>query len=118
MRRLLVIILLLGAGEARAYTLLNGPMPLLSPARPPVAQADATIPAPRPDPDARAPAEPQGRGAVVSPGLIDRRAKTPGGSGFAPGSDYSEDLARRGGRPSTGIGTTLAPGLLLRAPLQ
>jgi hypothetical protein len=110
--------LLLAAPQAKAYLLLEGPMPSLSSGKPkPVAKAAGFIPAPRFDLDARAPVQRGPGGPVIGPDLINRNAnRGPVGSGFVDGASYSDELERRS-RTMTAIGNILAPAITIRTPL-
>jgi hypothetical protein len=117
-RMAMAALLLLAAPQARAYVLLEGPMPSLGAAKAaPIANPPGFTPAPRPDPDARAPVQRGLSGPVIGPDLVNRNInRGPVGNGFVDGGGYSDQLERRG-RTSTAIGNTLAPAITIRAPL-
>jgi hypothetical protein len=96
-------------------TMLPGNMPSLSQGR----AIGGYAPAPVPNPDARAPRGQRDPNAVeLTPGLT--RTNTGqglAGDGFARGSAYNGELERRGGR-AAGIGSTIAPSLNMRVPMQ
>ena len=96
-------------------TLLPGTMPSLSQGRP---SAQRFSPAPVPDPDLRAPRSQRDPNAVeIVPGLTrTNTGRAMAGDGFTPGSAYNGDLERRNGRG--GLGSTLAPSVNMRMPLQ
>ena len=95
--------------------LLPGTMPSLSQGRP---SAQRFSPAPVPDPDLRAPRSQRDPNAVeIVPGLTrTNTGRAMAGDGFTPGSAYNGDLERRNGRG--GLGSTLAPSVNMRMPLQ
>jgi hypothetical protein len=118
-RLLLALALLAPAGIAPVWaetkpTLLPGAMPSLNQGR---ASPQRFVPAPVPNPDIIAPRVARDPNAIqVSPGL--RRTDTGralSGDGFATGSAYNGELERRG---RGGVGSTLAPSLNLRMPMQ
>ncbi len=114
-RALLPALLLLGfpALADTSPTLLPGKMPSLSQGR---ASTQRFAPAPVPNLDAAAPIAQREPNAVqLSPGLT----RTPTGQahrgdGFASGSAYTGELEKRRG----GLGSTVAPSLNLRLPMQ
>lgn len=110
---------LMAAAPAQAERLLRGAMPQL-----PGATTRATTPptteplAPVPNLDIPVHSAPATQGPTLLPALTDRRAGAgPASQGYAPGSAYSPDLARRHGEPATNLGSVLAPGLRLTVPL-
>ncbi len=114
---LLVFAALPAAARAdTAPTVLGGRMPSLDQGR--GGGTTRFAPAPMPNPDARPPVAQRDPNAVqLTPGLT----RTPtgqalAGDGFASGSAYGGELERRG--RSGGIGSTLAPSLKLRVPMQ
>ena len=118
MRLPALLAVLLAAGPALAdtsFTVLPGIMPSLSQGR---TAAQRFAPAPMPNPNLVAPRALRDPNAVeVSPSLTrTNTGRAMGGDGFAPGSAYSGELERRNG--SAGIGSTLAPSLNLRMPVQ
>jgi hypothetical protein len=115
----LLLALLLAASPARAFLMLDGPMPSLTGRKPVAPPRDprAFDPAPRPDLDAQAPVPRERPGVVVSPGLTNRSAQpNPTGNSHVPGSAFSDSLNRNNRRGSE-LGGTLAPSLNLRMPL-
>jgi hypothetical protein len=77
----------------------------------------AYMPAPVPDPSFDLPRPRARQGVELVPALTDTQAYAPLGNGYAPGSAFSREMARRS-QPQTAIGNRLAPGLSLRIPLQ
>jgi hypothetical protein len=96
-------------------TLLPGTMPSLSQGRP---SAQRFSPAPVPNPDLLAPRSQRDPNAVqIAPGLTrTNTGRALAGDGFTPGSAYNGELERRNGR--AGLGSTLAPSVNMRMPLQ
>ena len=96
-------------------TLLPGFMPSLNQGR---GSPERFAPAPVPNANLIAPRTAGDRNAVeVSPGLMrTNTGRALAGDGFAPGSAYSGELERRS--RTGGVGSTLAPSLKLRMPLQ
>jgi|GEM_PF-5781011 len=96
-------------------TLLPGFMPSLNQGR---GSPERFAPAPVPNANLIAPHTARDRNAVeVSPGLMrTNTGRALAGDGFAPGSAYSGELERRS--RTGGVGSTLAPSLNLRMPLQ
>ena len=118
MRTLLALLALAAAAPAwadTAPTLLPGTMPSLSQGRP---GTQRFSPAPVPDPDIRAPRSQRDPNAVeLAPSLTrTNTGRAMAGDGFTPGSAYNGELERRNGR--AGLGTTLAPSVNMRMPLQ
>ncbi len=97
-------------------TMLNSRMPSLSQGRSPGATLYA--PAPVPNPDVAVPRGAQDPYAVaVVPGLTRTETDKITGEGFSPGSNFSGTMERRD-RGSGGIGSTLAPSLRVKVPVQ
>ena len=98
-----------------AYKMLPGLMPRL-----PGQASGESGPgnqAPVPNYDLDAPrARADGR-ARVEPSVTDRERRRTDSGGFAPDSGFSSSLERKS-RPLTGIGSSLAPSVILRVPLQ
>lgn len=118
MTRLLAVLLLLAIPSARADVLLSGPMPKIFASKAKPTPETGYTPAPTADQDISAPVVRPGKDAVIAPTLINRTANRGNpASGFVPGADYSDVMARRG-RQLTGLGTTLAPAVTIRQPLQ
>ena len=115
--RLLAALLALGlAAPARAYLLIDGPMPLLGAQKPaPAGAKPGYTPAPRPNPDIDVSVRRSATGAAIKPGLIDRSA-TPAGNA-AGGAAFSEQLERRS-RPVSNFGSTLAPAIVITQPID
>jgi hypothetical protein len=96
-------------------TMISGRMPSLSQGRPP---ADRFAPAPVPNPDLQPPrANIDPYAVAVSPTLTRTETAKTTGDGFAPGSTFSGSLERRDRGPG-GIGSTLAPSLRVKVPVQ
>lgn len=109
---------LLAGAPARAERRLHGAMPQLPASAPAAPHAAPEALAPVPNPDIRMRDTQARLGPSLLPSLTDRRAGTGDGSqGYAPGSAYSPDLARRHGETATNLGSVLAPGLRLSVPL-
>lgn len=117
MARALLLLVLLFAHPAWADkpTMLPGNMPSLTQGR----ASGGYSPAPVPNLDARAPRSQRDPNAIeVTPGLTrTNTGQGHGGDGFARGSAYNGELERRSGR-SAGIGSTIAPSLNMRMPMQ
>jgi hypothetical protein len=118
MRAPALLVVLLAAFPAMAdapLTVLPGAMPSLSQGR---GTAQRFAPAPVPNPNLVAPRSARDPNAMeVSPGLTrTNTGRALAGDGFAPGSAYTGELERRG--RSAGLGSTLAPSLNLRMPVQ
>jgi len=96
-------------------TLLHGSMPSLNQGR---GSPQRFAPAPVPNANLVPPPSQRDPTAVqFSPGLTrTNTGRAMAGDGFAPGSAYTGELERRGG--SGGVGSTLAPSLNLRMPVQ
>ena len=112
---LLALTALPGALADSPGTLLTGRMPTLDQGR---GNGHAFAPAPVPNPDAVAPRSQRDPNAIlVSPGLArTNTGHANAGDGYAPGSAYNGELERRG--RSGGLGSTLAPSLNLKMPVQ
>lgn len=116
MTRIAAVMLLL-AQPAQAYLLLDGPMPLLGGART-TQVAKTASPAPRPNLDASAPLQPDSKGPVLKPGLINHTsAQGTSANGANSNAAFSDQLARRN-RSTTNIGSTLAPAIVFSQPLE
>ena len=110
-RRLLLLLSLLPA-TAMGQTYLPGKMQLFGPPPPPplrfepapVPSQDVTIPKPAP----LAPGEPEFSAGFSNPTLPLRS-----GSGYAPGSNFNEEMLRKN-RP----GPSVAPGFAITVPLD
>jgi hypothetical protein len=111
----LVALALATPALADTPTLLPGTMPSLSQGRP---SAQRFSPAPVPNPDLLAPRSQRDPNAVqIAPGLTrTNTGRALAGDGFTPGSAYNGELERRNGR--AGLGSTLAPSVNMRMPLQ
>lgn len=111
---LLALLLVTPASADTTQTMLPGAMPSLNQGR---GSPQRFVPAPVPNPDIIVPRVARDPNAIqVSPGL--RRTDTGralSGDGFATGSAYNGELERRG---RGGVGSTLAPSLNLRMPVQ
>jgi len=112
------LLVLLAAASALADTpptMLPGKMPALSQGR--GSALPRFAPAPVPNPDLVAPTAQRDSSAVqVSPGLTRMSAgQAHAGDGFARGSAYAGELERRN---RGGLGSTIAPSLNLKMPLQ
>ncbi len=117
---LLAVLVAVPAWAAPAWadttpTLLPGAMPLLNQGR---GSPQRFVPAPVPNANLIAPRTAREPSAMqVSPGLTrTNTGRAPAGDGYAPGSAYNGELERRG--RSGGVGSTLAPSLNLRLPMQ
>ena len=120
MRKIVSIASLLIAAAAPACadpgTMLNGRMPSLSQGRAPGTSLYAPSPVPNPDVDAPRGAKDPYAVAVV-PGLTRTETDKITGEGFSPGSNFSGTMERRD-RSAGGIGSTLAPSLRVKVPVQ
>jgi hypothetical protein len=96
-------------------TVLSGRMPSLSQGRP---SPTRFAPAPVPNPDLLPPRDASDPYAVaVVPTLTRTETAKTTGDGFAPGSSFSGSMERRDRGPG-GIGSTLAPSLRVKVPVQ
>ena len=104
---------LAGAPVDAPYKIIPGPMPRLPDQ--PVSTGTA---APVPNYDLDAPRARADDRARFEAGITDRDGRRRAeADGISPGSSFSSTLERKS-RPLTGIGSTLAPSLILRMPLK
>ncbi len=110
-----VLVLAAPAWADTTPTMLPGAMPSLNQGR---GSPQRFAPAPVPNANLIAPRDARDPNAMqVSPSLTrTNTGRALAGDGFAPGSAYSGELERRG--RSGGVGSTLAPSLNLRMPVQ
>lgn len=117
---LVAALILAATVPAQAYLMLEGPMPTLSGRKLPKAapKSDGFDPAPRPNMDLQAPVTRERGGVSLVPGVVNRNSvPATTGNGYAPGSAFSNSL-ERARRSPTELGSTFAPALNLRVPLQ